>query len=75
MSGKQIMKLTAVRLAPFCADDRAAGKQLFDMLRVTAKEAAAKDREMRIAFKAGPKPGSSMTFSKAAPGKPEVARR
>jgi len=75
MNGKQIMKLTAVRLASLCADDRAAGKHLFDALRVAAKEAAARDREMRRAFKAGPKPGSSMTFSKAAPAKPETARR
>ena len=68
------MKLTAVRLAPFCADDKSVGKQLFDTLRVAAKEAAAKDRELRKSFKAGPKPNSSLTFSRPGPDKP-VARR
>ena len=74
MNGRQIMKLTAARLAPLCNNDKAAGKVLFDALRVAAKEAAARDREARLAFKAGPKPGSSLSFSKAAPAKP-VARR
>jgi len=70
MNGQRIMKLTAVRLAPICNDDREVAKLLFDALRVAAKEAAKRDREMRREFKAGPKPGSSMTFSKAAPSNP-----
>merc|ERR1712137_321435 len=70
MNGQCIMKLTAVRLAPICSDDKEVAKLLFDGLRVAAKEAAKKDREMRREFKAGPKPGSSMGFSKAAPSNP-----
>ena len=74
MTGKEIMKLTAVRLAPLCCDgDKVVGKQLFDALRVAAKEAAARDRETRRALKAGPKPVSSTVFSKSAPSRPVVA--
>jgi kinesin family protein 2/24 len=72
MNGQQIMRHTAVRLAPMCGDDMAVAKQLFDALRMASKEAAQKDRELRQAMKAGPKPVSSVGFSKAAPPRPEV---
>merc|ERR1711959_67582 len=75
MNGQRIMKLTAIRLAPLCADDRAVAKELFDELRVAAKEAAQKDRELRRQIKNGPKPGSSMGFSKKAPSRPIASQR
>jgi len=69
MNGQQIIKLTAARIAPMCCDDVAVAKQVFDALRVASKEAAQKDRELRQAMKAGPKPTSSLSFSKAAPSR------
>lgn len=73
MNGQQIMKLTAARLEPLCGNDKAVAKQFFDSLRVASKEAADTDREMRRAMKAGPKPTSSMGFSKLAPSQPVVS--
>lgn len=67
MNGQQIMKLAAARIAPMCGDDKAVAKQVFDALRVAAKEAAQKDRVLRQAMKDGPKPTSSVGFSKAVP--------
>jgi hypothetical protein len=69
MNGQQIMKLTVARLTPFCAGDMAVAKQVFDSLRVASKEAAQKDRELRQAMKEGPKPVSSVSFSKAGPSR------
>merc|ERR1712046_325390 len=65
MNGQQIMKLTAARLAPLCGKDEAVAKYVFDALRVASKEAAHKDLELRQAMKQGPKPTSSVSFSKA----------
>lgn len=73
MNGQQIMRQTAVRLAPMCGDDRAVAQQLFNALRKASKEAAQKDRELRQAMKGGPKPTSSVGFSKAAPSRPIVS--
>ena len=70
LNGQRIMKLTAVRLAAFCGDDRAVSKQLFDALRVAAKEASQADRALRRELKTGVKPGSCMQFSKKAPSRP-----
>lgn len=67
MTGQQIMKFTAARLATMCGDDKAVAKQVFDALRVASKEAAQKDRQLRQAMKDGPKPGSSLSFSKVSP--------
>jgi len=74
-NGQQIMKLTAARIAPMCGDDKAVAKQVFDGLRVASKEAAQKDRELRQAMKEGPKPTSSVSFSKAAPSRPAMGGR
>jgi kinesin family protein 2/24 len=65
MNGQQIMKLTVARIVPLCGGDMAVAKQVFDSLRVASKEAAQKDRELRQAMKQGPKPVSSVSFSKA----------
>lgn len=70
MNGQQIMKLTAARIASLCGDDKPVATRLFDALRVVSKEAAQKDRELRQAMKEGPKPTSSVSFSKAAPSRP-----
>lgn len=70
MNGQQIMKLTAARLAPLCGGDTEIAKLLFDALRVASKDAAANDRELRRAMKAGPKPTSSIGFSKPAQSQP-----
>lgn len=75
MSGQQIMKLTAARIAPMCGDGMAVAKQVFDALRVASKDAAQKDRELRQAMKEGPKPTSSLSFSKAAPSMPVTGGR
>lgn len=64
MTGQQIMKLTAARIAPMCGNEMAVAKEAFDALRVASKEAAQKDRALRQAMKAGPKPTSSVSFSK-----------
>ena len=75
MNGQKLMKLTAVRLASLCGGDTATGKKLFAALRIAAKESAAKDIELRRAMKGGPKPTSSMSFSRAAPSQPMVSRQ
>jgi len=67
MSGQQIMKLTAARIAPMCGDDKSVAEQIYDALRAASKEAAQKDRELRQAMKEGPKPTTSVNFSKAVP--------
>jgi kinesin family protein 2/24 len=47
VNGKRIMKLPAVRLAPFCGGDSSVAKELFSALRVASKEAAKRDLELR----------------------------
>jgi kinesin family protein 2/24 len=70
MTGQMIMKLPVARLAPLCGGDLGAAKQLFEALRVSSKKAAEKDRQLRREMKAGPRPASSMEFSKHAPSLP-----
>lgn len=64
MTGKQIMKLTVARIAPMCGDDKAAAERVYNALRLSSKEAAQRDLELRAAVKRAPKPTSAYSFSK-----------
>jgi kinesin family protein 2/24 len=71
-TGASIMKLTVSRLATLCGCDTVTAKALFGALRAASKEAAQRDRAKRKELKSGPKPTSSMAFSKEAPALPVV---
>ena len=63
-TGASLMKLTAVRLAPFCGGSAAAAQALFAGLRLAAKEAAAAELQARKDIVAAGSKGSVRGFAR-----------